>query len=306
MNAAQVDAYLRRLGVEQSTWPSAQVDAYLRRTGAGTRRRPPSTCCAICICAICRPCPSRTCRSTSVRRSCWRRSGCWTRWWARGGEGSATNSTARSGRCSRAGLRRHAARGTGVRGGGATGDPVRPSRAAGADGGRGRVAGRRRVRGAQSPSAGVRGAGRAGGSRGTFRIVEAGPDGAGLAGRQGRAGAPYRLETRPRELGDFVAGAWWHSTSPAVALHAVAGVFAGDGGRRADHAQRAHLQGDGGRRDAGGAGVGDGRGGAGGVSGAVRGRARPGADCGADGTAVAGRSRRGERRARGVSERMAP
>ncbi|WP_188114219.1 arylamine N-acetyltransferase, partial [Streptomyces apricus] len=25
----------------------------------------------------------------------------------------------------------------------------------------------------------------------------------------------YRLETRPRVLGDFVAGAWWHSTSPA-------------------------------------------------------------------------------------------
>ncbi|MDL5201534.1 arylamine N-acetyltransferase [Streptomyces sp. ALI-76-A] len=27
--------------------------------------------------------------------------------------------------------------------------------------------------------------------------------------------AQYRLETRPRVLGDFVAGAWWHSTSPA-------------------------------------------------------------------------------------------
>jgi N-hydroxyarylamine O-acetyltransferase len=25
----------------------------------------------------------------------------------------------------------------------------------------------------------------------------------------------YRLEVRPRALGDFVAGAWWHSTSPA-------------------------------------------------------------------------------------------
>jgi N-hydroxyarylamine O-acetyltransferase len=24
----------------------------------------------------------------------------------------------------------------------------------------------------------------------------------------------YRLEVRPRVLGDFVAGAWWHSTSP--------------------------------------------------------------------------------------------
>ncbi|MFJ4279182.1 arylamine N-acetyltransferase [Streptomyces massasporeus] len=59
---------------------------------------------------------------------------------------------------------------------------------------------------------------------GTFRIVEAGPDAAGVRGghgtveaadldvfRDGRA--QYRLETRPRVLGDFVAGAWWHSTS---------------------------------------------------------------------------------------------
>lgn len=30
-----------------------------------------------------------------------------------------------------------------------------------------------------------------------------------------RDGGPkYRLEVRPRELGDFVAGAWWHRTSP--------------------------------------------------------------------------------------------
>ncbi|MFF5309654.1 arylamine N-acetyltransferase family protein [Streptomyces massasporeus] len=59
---------------------------------------------------------------------------------------------------------------------------------------------------------------------GTFRIVEAGPDAAGVRGghgtveaadldvfRDGRA--QYRLETRPRVLGDFAAGAWWHSTS---------------------------------------------------------------------------------------------
>ncbi|MFF7893893.1 arylamine N-acetyltransferase [Streptomyces sp. NPDC007907] len=59
---------------------------------------------------------------------------------------------------------------------------------------------------------------------GTFRIVEAGPDSAGVRGghgtveaadldvfRDGRA--QYRLEMRPRVLGDFVAGAWWHSTS---------------------------------------------------------------------------------------------
>ncbi|MDO0933072.1 arylamine N-acetyltransferase [Streptomyces sp. DG2A-72] len=59
---------------------------------------------------------------------------------------------------------------------------------------------------------------------GVFRIVEAGPDAAGVRGDS--AGAPdldvvrngspqYRLEMRPRVLGDFVAGAWWHSTSAA-------------------------------------------------------------------------------------------
>lgn len=31
-----------------------------------------------------------------------------------------------------------------------------------------------------------------------------------------RDGKPqYRMEVRPRALGDFVAGSWWHSTSPA-------------------------------------------------------------------------------------------
>ncbi|MFD5251727.1 arylamine N-acetyltransferase [Streptomyces bobili] len=68
---------------------------------------------------------------------------------------------------------------------------------------------------------------------GVFRIVEAGADAAGVKGGVGRparegggvAGAAdldvvrdgrrvYRLEVRPRVLGDFVAGAWWHSTSP--------------------------------------------------------------------------------------------
>ncbi|MFI9819015.1 arylamine N-acetyltransferase [Streptomyces sp. NPDC052013] len=60
---------------------------------------------------------------------------------------------------------------------------------------------------------------------GTFRIAEAGPDAAGVRGghdpaRGGdldvlRDGRPaYRLELRPRVLGDFVTGAWWHSTSP--------------------------------------------------------------------------------------------
>ncbi len=66
---------------------------------------------------------------------------------------------------------------------------------------------------------------------GTFRIVEAGPDAAGVRGGDGAMAkgggeaadldvvvggrSQYRLEVRPRVLGDFVAGAWWHSTSPA-------------------------------------------------------------------------------------------
>jgi len=61
---------------------------------------------------------------------------------------------------------------------------------------------------------------------GTFRVVEAGPDAAGVRGAGGTRGAEdldvirdgkpqYRLEVRPRALRDFAAGAWWHSTSPA-------------------------------------------------------------------------------------------
>ncbi|GGZ18605.1 arylamine N-acetyltransferase family protein [Streptomyces poonensis] len=57
---------------------------------------------------------------------------------------------------------------------------------------------------------------------GTFQVVEAGLRAGGEkeAGEYGdldvlRDGKPqYRLEVRPRELGDFVTGAWWHSTSP--------------------------------------------------------------------------------------------
>ncbi|MFC9929451.1 arylamine N-acetyltransferase [Streptomyces sp. NPDC127190] len=60
---------------------------------------------------------------------------------------------------------------------------------------------------------------------GVFQVVAAGADTAGTRGggdsgedgdldvvRDGRA--QYRLETRPRALADFAAGAWWHSTSP--------------------------------------------------------------------------------------------
>ncbi|WP_340379596.1 arylamine N-acetyltransferase [Streptomyces sp. SS7] len=61
---------------------------------------------------------------------------------------------------------------------------------------------------------------------GVFRIDEAGSEAECEAGGRGTAsvtgdldvvrdGSPqYRLEVRPRALGDFVAGAWWHSTSP--------------------------------------------------------------------------------------------
>ncbi|MEU0439038.1 arylamine N-acetyltransferase [Streptomyces sp. NPDC006186] len=71
---------------------------------------------------------------------------------------------------------------------------------------------------------------------GVFRIAPAAPDAAGAGGGgtgegaeggEGGEGAgetdfdvirdggrQYRLEVRPRVLGDFVTGAWWHSTSP--------------------------------------------------------------------------------------------
>ncbi|TGN78201.1 arylamine N-acetyltransferase [Streptomyces bauhiniae] len=46
---------------------------------------------------------------------------------------------------------------------------------------------------------------------GTFRLVEAGDGDLDVL----RDGKPqYRLEQRPRQLPDFRAGAWWHSTSP--------------------------------------------------------------------------------------------
>jgi N-hydroxyarylamine O-acetyltransferase len=47
---------------------------------------------------------------------------------------------------------------------------------------------------------------------GTFRLVEAG-DGDLDVLRDGKR--QFRLDTRPRELADFEAGAWYHRTSPA-------------------------------------------------------------------------------------------
>ncbi|MBN0046269.1 arylamine N-acetyltransferase [Streptomyces actuosus] len=62
---------------------------------------------------------------------------------------------------------------------------------------------------------------------GVFRIAESAPDAAGAGGgavEQAGGGGDldvlrdgarqYRLELRPRVLGNFVTGAWWHSTSP--------------------------------------------------------------------------------------------
>ncbi|MGY5117392.1 arylamine N-acetyltransferase family protein [Streptomyces sp. 900105755] len=80
---------------------------------------------------------------------------------------------------------------------------------------------------------------------GTFRIAEAGPDEAGAVSGDGdravgadldvlRDGKPqYRLEVRPRVLGDFAAGAWWHSTSPSshFTRSLVCSRVTGDGGR---------------------------------------------------------------------------
>ena len=48
---------------------------------------------------------------------------------------------------------------------------------------------------------------------GTFRIVEA-DSGHGDLVLLRDSEPQYRLETRPRRLGDFAVGAWWHSTSP--------------------------------------------------------------------------------------------
>jgi N-hydroxyarylamine O-acetyltransferase len=72
---------------------------------------------------------------------------------------------------------------------------------------------------------------------GVFRLAEAGPDAGGAAGpdldvvRDGRP--QYRLETRPRALADFTAGAWWHSTSPRshFTRSLVCSRITGDGGR---------------------------------------------------------------------------
>ena len=88
---------------------------------------------------------------------------------------------------------------------------------------------------------------------GTFRVVASGPDAAGVSGAGAGTGAgagavseeatdldvvrngrpEYRLEVRPRVFGDFVVGAWWHSTSPAshFTQSLVCSRLTDDGGR---------------------------------------------------------------------------
>ncbi|NGO44775.1 arylamine N-acetyltransferase family protein [Streptomyces ureilyticus] len=81
---------------------------------------------------------------------------------------------------------------------------------------------------------------------GTFRLVEAGADPAGVRGGAAgsgdlaldldvlRDGTPqYRLELRPRVLEDCVSGAWWHSTSPVshFTRSLVCSRLTDDGGR---------------------------------------------------------------------------
>ncbi|MFF8634712.1 arylamine N-acetyltransferase [Streptomyces pilosus] len=79
---------------------------------------------------------------------------------------------------------------------------------------------------------------------GTFRIVEAGADAAGVRGGHHTVeaadldvihdGRPvYRLEVRPRVLDDFAVGSWWHSSSPAshFSRSLVCSRITDDGGR---------------------------------------------------------------------------
>ncbi|MEU4032649.1 arylamine N-acetyltransferase family protein [Streptomyces collinus] len=100
---------------------------------------------------------------------------------------------------------------------------------------------------------------------GVFRVAQAGPDDAGVLGggeadpadgadldvvRDGRP--QYRLETRPRALGDFAAGAWWHSTSPQshFTRSLVCSRVTEDGGRITLAGRTLTTTAPGGRKDA--------------------------------------------------------
>ena len=179
-DSAQVDAYLRRLGIEHAGAPTART----------------STPCANCICAsadraVREPVgpPRRGDRAGGEAAA------------GQGGGGAAGRVLLRTERrlrgvAGRARLRRHPARGAGVRGRGTARDPVRPSRAAGADGGR-RATGWRTSGSGRTATARWRsGSGASRRTRRTFRIVEAGRTRPGCAaGRPGRRG-PGRLRGR--------------------------------------------------------------------------------------------------------------
>ncbi|MEV7992637.1 arylamine N-acetyltransferase [Streptomyces sp. NPDC086077] len=101
---------------------------------------------------------------------------------------------------------------------------------------------------------------------GAFRFAQAGPDAAGARGAVlagGGAGTPdvdlvrdgspvYRLEMRPRVLRDFVAGAWWHSTSPEshFVQSLVCSRLTEDGGRITLSGRQLKVTAPDGKRDA--------------------------------------------------------
>ncbi|MFJ5528975.1 arylamine N-acetyltransferase [Streptomyces sp. NPDC093261] len=97
---------------------------------------------------------------------------------------------------------------------------------------------------------------------GAFRVIEAGADAAGVRGGGGSAEsgdldvlrdgtAQYRLETRPRVLGDFVGGAWWNTTSPVshFVRSLVCSRVTEDGGRITLSGRRLSVTDPGGRKE---------------------------------------------------------
>ena len=102
---------------------------------------------------------------------------------------------------------------------------LRPSRAAGADGGRRAIgwptsgSGRTATTRWRSGNGANRGTPEGCSGSSSRRRTRPGGGSGRFPGARGPRRVPgdkrqYRLEVRPRVLGDFVAGAWWHGTSP--------------------------------------------------------------------------------------------